>query len=241
MEINLLHGDAVDLADQVFLFKRTIREAALRHNMYATFMAKPMSGEPGSAMHIHQSLIDIESGRNIFSNEEGDPTKEFFAFIAGHQRYLPNVMAILAPYVNSYRRLERWTTAPINVHWGYDNRTVGLRVPHSKPSARRLENRVPSSDSNPYLAIAASLACGFLGIVEQLSPDDPIEGSARNLPYGLPRGLLEAVALFAECDPLNDIFGKSFVSTYRAIKESEFETFMKVISPWEREYLLLNV
>lgn len=241
MEINLLHGDAIDLADQVFLFKRTIREAALRHNMYATFMAKPMSGEPGSAMHIHQSLMDIETGRNIFSNDEGEQTKDFFAFIAGHQRFLPHVMAILAPYVNSYRRLERWTAAPINVHWGYDNRTVGLRVPHSKPDARRLENRVPSSDANPYLAVAASLACGYLGIMEQLSPDDPIEGSARGLPYGLPRGLLEALALFSECEALNDIFGKSFVSTYRAIKEAEFETFMKVISPWEREYLLLNV
>jgi glutamine synthetase len=241
MEINLLHGDAVDLADQVFMFKRTIREAALRHNMYATFMAKPMSGEPGSAMHIHQSLIDIQTGRNIFAGPEGENTADFFAFIAGHQRYMPNVMAILAPYVNSYRRLERWTAAPINVHWGYDNRTVGLRVPYSTPEARRLENRVPSSDANPYLAIAASLACGFLGLKEQLTPDDPIEGSARGLPYGLPRGLLEALELFSQCEALNDIFGKSFVSTYRAIKEAEFETFMKVISPWEREYLLLNV
>jgi glutamine synthetase len=241
MEINLDHGAAVDLADQVFLFKRTIREAALRHQMYATFMAKPMSGEPGSAMHIHQSIVDIESGRNIFSNAEGEPTSDFFAFIAGHQRYLPHVMAIMAPYVNSYRRLERFTTAPINVHWGYDNRTVGLRVPFSKPQARRLENRVPSSDANPYLVIAASLACGLLGLNEGLTPEDPIQGSAKELPFGLPRGLLEAVALFAECAPLHEVFGKSFVSTFRAIKIAEFETFMRVISPWEREYLLLNV
>ena len=241
MEINLLHGDAVDLADQVFLFKRTIREAALRHQMYATFMAKPMSNEPGSAMHIHTSLRDTETGQAIFSDAEGNPTKEFFSFIAGHQRYLPNVMCIMAPYVNSYRRLERYTASPINVHWGYDNRTVGLRVPHSKPDARRLENRIPSSDANPYLAMAASLACGLLGLEEGIHPDDPIEGSARELPYGLPRGLLEAVALFEECEPLVDIFGRSFVTTFRAIKQAEFETFMRVISPWEREYLLLNV
>lgn len=241
MEINLLHGNAVDLADQVFLFKRTIREAALRHKMYATFMAKPMSGEPGSAMHIHMSLRDVEANRPIFSDEEGNPTKEFFSFIAGHQRYLPHVMCILAPYVNSYRRLERYTASPINVHWGYDNRTVGLRVPHGKPDARRLENRVPSSDANPYLALAASLACGLLGLEEGLTPSEPIDGSARNLPYGLPRGLLEAVALFEECEPLQDIFGASFLHTFRAIKQAEFETFMKVISPWEREYLLLNV
>jgi glutamine synthetase len=241
MEINLRHGDPLALADQVFLFKRTIREAALQHDMYATFMAKPIANEPGSAMHIHQSVVDIETGRNIFSGPDGAPTPEFFAFIAGQQRYLPHVMCILAPYVNSYRRLMRRSVAPINVHWGYDNRTVGLRVPHSSPEARRIENRVPSSDANPYLAIAASLACGYLGMIEQSTPSEPIEGSAYTLDFGLPRGLLEAVALFEECEELADIFGRSFVSTYRAIKQAEFETFMRVISPWEREYLLLNV
>ncbi|UOM36214.1 glutamine synthetase family protein [Acuticoccus sp. I52.16.1] len=241
MEINLLHGDAVDLADQVFLFKRTLREAALRHKMYATFMAKPMSGEPGSAMHIHASLVDHESGKTIFSDDEGNPTKEFFYFIAGHQKYLPAVMCILAPYVNSYRRLERFSASPTNVSWGYDNRTVGLRVPHGPPAARRLENRIPSSDANPYLAVAASLACGLLGLEEGQHPDDPIDGSASSLPFGLPRDLLNAVTLFEECEPLSDIFGKSFVSTFRAIKQAEYETYMRVISPWEREYLLLNV
>lgn len=241
MEINLLHGDPIALADQVFLFKRTIREAALRHNMYATFMAKPIANEPGSAMHIHQSVVDLEDGSNIFSNPDGQPTREFFSFIAGQQRYLPHVMCMLAPYVNSYRRLMRKSSAPVNVHWGYDNRTVGLRVPNSSPVARRVENRVPSSDANPYLAIAASLACGYLGLIDGLSPEEPIEGSAYALDFGLPRGLLEAVALFEECEELTDIFGKAFVATYRAIKQAEFETFMRVISPWEREYLLLNV
>ncbi len=241
MEINLRHGDPVQLADQVYLLKRTIREAALRHKMYATFMAKPMSREPGSAMHIHQSVVDAETGRNIFSDGDGNPSPEFFAFIAGQQKYLPAVMCMLAPYVNSYRRLARNTAAPINVHWGYDNRTVGIRVPNSGPQARRVENRVPSSDSNPYLAIAASLACGYLGIENGLSPEDPIEGSARGLPYTLPRGLLEAVALFEETEELVEIFGKSFVHTYRAIKQTEYDTFMRVISPWEREYLLLSV
>jgi glutamine synthetase len=241
MEINLLHGDPLALADQVFLFKRTIREAALRHNMYATFMAKPIADEPGSAMHIHQSIVDVETGRNIFSDDDGGPTKEFFSFIAGQQRYLPHVMCMLAPYVNSYRRLMRKSVAPINAHWGYDNRTVGLRVPNSGPEARRVENRVPSSDANPYLAIAASLACGYLGMIEGLTAEEPIEGSAYALEFGLPRELLEAVALFEVSDPLADIFGRSFVQTYRAIKQAEFETFMRVISPWEREFLLLNV
>jgi glutamine synthetase len=151
------------------------------------------------------------------------------------------VMPFFAPYVNSFRRLSPYTAAPTNVEWGYDNRTVGLRVPNSGPEARRVENRVPSSDANPYLAIAASLACGYLGMIEGLTPEEPIEGSAYNLEFGLPRELLEAVALFEDSDPLADIFGRSFVQTYRAIKQAEFETFMRVISPWEREFLLLNV
>lgn len=241
MEINLRHGDPLALADQVFLFKRTIREAALKHEIYATFMAKPIAQEPGSAMHIHQSIIDPETGQNIFSNEDGEPTPEFFSFIAGLQTYLPAAMCMLAPYVNSYRRLARYTAAPINIQWGYDNRTVGIRIPRSGPEARRVENRVPSSDANPYLAIAASMACGWLGIEQGLTPGEPIKGSARELPYDLPRGLLEAVAAFQDCEPMQQVFGETFVPVYSAIKQEEFETFMRVISPWEREYLLLNV
>lgn len=241
MEINLRHGDPLILADQVFMFKRTIREAALAHNIYATFMAKPIANEPGSAMHIHQSVVDGETGNNIFSDADGRPTSEFFSFIAGQQKYLPMVMCILAPYVNSYRRLTRESSAPINVAWGYDNRTTGLRVPPASPASRRVENRVPSSDANPYLAIAAGLACGYLGMIEGLAPTEPVDGSAHGLDYDLPRGLLEAVATFEDCEAIQEIFGRQFVSTYADIKRSEFETFMRVISPWEREYLLLNV
>jgi len=241
MEINLRHGHPLELADQVFLFKRTIREAALRHDMYATFMAKPMSNQPGSSMHIHQSVIDRKTGDNIFSNKDGEASREFLSFIAGHQAFLPAVTCIMAPYVNSYRRFSRDSTAPVNVFWGYDNRTVGLRVPNAKPAARRLENRVPSSDANPYLAIAASLACGYLGMMQKLTPDEPRTGYSSDHMHALPRGLLEAVAMFEECEELNEVFGEKFVATYRAIKQEEFETFMAVISPWEREYLLLNV
>ncbi|MDX6806851.1 glutamine synthetase family protein [Terrihabitans rhizophilus] len=240
MEINLRHGDPLALADQVFMFKRTIREAALAHNIYATFMAKPIANEPGSAMHIHQSVWD-EKGRNIFSGEDGEPTEAFFHFIAGQQKYLPKVMCILAPYVNSYRRLTKAATAPINVAWGYDNRTTGIRVPPAGSAARRVENRIPSSDANPYLALAASLACGYLGLIEAEKPTAPVEGSAHGLDYALPRGLLEAVSAFEECDELGALLGPTFTSTYAALKRGEYETFMRVISPWEREYLLLNV
>jgi len=241
MEINLRHGDPVELADQVFLFKRTIREAALRHKMYATFMAKPIASEPGSSMHIHHSVIETDTGRNIFSMPDGDMSEAFLSFIAGMQTYLPGVMCMLAPYVNSYRRLIRNTSAPINVRWGYDNRTVGLRVPLSDAANRRVENRVPSSDANPYLAIAASLACGYLGLTRKLTPDTPVEGATANTDFALPRSILDAVRLLEDTPELVEIFGPTFARTYRAIKEIEYETFMGVISAWEREYLLLSV
>lgn len=241
MEINLLHGDPLVLADQAFLFKRTMREAALQHDVYATFMAKPMEDQPGSAMHIHQSVVDVDTGKNVFSDESGKSNSVFFAHIAGLQKYLPAAMSFLSPYVNSYRRIVRYGAAPINLQWGYDNRTVGLRVPHSKAQDRRVENRVAAADANPYIAIAASLACGYLGMKEGLTPTEPLATSAYELPIELPHDLFEALGLLNQSEPLQNLLGNKFTQVYTAIKETEFETFMRVISPWEREYLLLNV
>lgn len=240
MEINLRHGDPLALADQVFLLKRTIREAALAHDIYATFMAKPIAHEPGSAMHLHQSVLDA-GGRNIFTDDKGKPAAAFFQFLGGQQRYLPAATCMLAPYVNSFRRLVRGHSAPVNVQWGYDNRTTGIRVPPSTPANRRVENRVPSSDANPYLALAASLACGYLGLMKRLSPGEPTAGIAKTEEFDLPVGLLEAVDLFEDTPELTEVLGRPFVTTFAAVKRAEFATFMRVISPWEREFLLLNV
>jgi glutamine synthetase len=241
MEINLLHGDPLDLADQAFLFKRTAREAALRHKMYTTFMAKPHGKEPGSAMHIHQSILDKKTRSNVFSNADGTPSALFFSHIAGLQKYLPAAMALFCANVNSYRRLTRYLSAPINVHWGYDNRTAGLRVPMSDAQARRVENRVGGADANPYIALAASLACGYLGMIEGVQPSDPIVGSAHDLPFGLPRSLDEALRELRGCEPLVKLLGEPFVEAFTIVKEAEYEVFLQVISSWEREHLLLNV
>ena len=134
LEVNFVHGDALNLADQVFVFKRTMRETALRHDIYATFMAKPMQREPGSALHIHQSVVDARTGKNIFSKEDGSEHERFRHFIGGLQRYTPGAIACFAPSVNSYRRFAPDIAAPINVHWGYENRTTGIRVPDAGPS-----------------------------------------------------------------------------------------------------------
>ena len=241
VEINLLHGDPLKLADQVFFFKRTIREAALRNNCFATFMAKPMQDEPGSAMHIHQSVVDARTGRNIFSDDKGAPTKAFYSFLAGQQTHIPTVVCMLAPYVNSYRRYVPHGSAPINLEWGPDNRTTGLRIPISEPHARRIENRVVGMDCNPYLALAASLACGYLGMKAKLKPREAVAGEAYHRPRALPRDLLASLDLFEECPDITRVLGVGFCNLYKAIKRDEVETFLRVISPWERDHLLLNV
>jgi glutamine synthetase len=240
MEINFFHGHPLGLADEVFLFKRTVREAALRHDMFATFMAKPIAGEPGSAMHVHQSVLD-QAGRNLFSNDDGSPSAEFYWYIGGLQHYLPACMALFAPYVNSYRRLVRSTAAPINIQWGTDNRTVGIRSPVAGPSARRVENRVIGADANPYVALAATLACGYLGIKNKIDATPECKGNAYLGEYQLPRSLDEALGLLRAEKDLHEVLGDAFVTVYCAIKETEHAEFMKVISPWEREHLLLHV
>jgi glutamine synthetase len=241
MEINFFHDHPLGLADEVFFFKRTVREAALRHDMYATFMAKPIAGEPGSAMHMHQSILDRKTQQNIFSNPDGTASQAFFHYIGGLQKYVPSAMALVAPYVNSYRRLSRYTAAPINIEWGYDNRTVGIRSPISAPDARRLENRVIGADANPYLAMAMTLACGYLGMKNQIKPKPEMKGDAYLSAYALPRSLGEALDWLRRDSDLHDVLGHEFITVYTEIKELEFAEFMKVISPWEREHLLLHV
>ncbi|MGF1561788.1 MAG: glutamine synthetase family protein [Geminicoccaceae bacterium] len=241
LEFNFNHGDPLELADQVFLFKRIVREAALKHGIYATFMAKPIEEEAGSAMHLHQSVYALDSGLNLFGQDDDSDSDLFRWHIGGLQRYLPHAMPLLAPNVNSYRRLIRFWDAPINLHWGYENRTAGLRVPQTARASRRVENRVAGADVNPYLAIAASLACGYLGMIEQIEPDTPIKGSAYRLPQTLPRYMPDGLRLLRDCPPLHDLFGSSFVRVLLAVKSLEHDEYQSVISSWEREHLLLNV
>ncbi|AWX99009.1 glutamine synthetase [Marinomonas primoryensis] len=243
MEINFIHGDPLDLADQVFVFKRTLREAALKHGVYATFMAKPMKDEPGSSMHIHQSLVDVKTGKNVF-DDNGKPSELFYHYLGGLQKFTPNAISFFAPNVNSYRRFSPEMAAPINMNWGFDNRTAGLRIPFAPPEATRIENRFPGADSNPYLAIAATLACGYLGMKQKIQPTDPVKNNEPPSDYPeveIARTLEEGLRLLEECEPLCDILGNDFVTAYMGVKRSEFETFNRVISSWEREHLLLNV
>jgi glutamine synthetase len=243
VEINLTHGDPVLLADQVFYFKRIIREAALNHDMFATFMAKPMRDQPGSAMHVHQSVVDLASGDNIFSDAQGNVSDRFMHFIGGCQKYLPQALPLMAPYVNSYRRFEKDSnsSAPTNFAWGYDNRATGLRVPNAGAQDRRVENRVVGVDCNPYLAIAVGLACGYLGMMQNTKPGEPAAGELDDDTYNIPTTLDEALNLFEEAEDVHEVLGRDFCMIYGAVKREEMRQFHREISPWEREHLLLNV
>jgi glutamine synthetase len=192
-------------------------------------------------MHIHHSILSLEDGSNIFSGPQGGETDAFFHFIAGMQNHLPSVMAMLAPYVNSYRRYVRDHAAPINLEWARDNRTTGIRVPLSGPKARRVENRVAGMDCNPYLGIAASLACGYLGLMEGKRPDKQFKGDAYDGHEDVPRVLGEALDLFDAATDLHDLLHPDFARVYSIVKRAEYDEFLQVISPWEREHLLLNV
>ena len=240
LEINLRHGDPIKLADEVFFFKRLIREAALKHDCFATFMAKPIEGEPGSAMHVHHSVIDAK-GRNIFTGPGGGETDAFFHFIGGLQEHMPSAIAVIAPYVNSYRRYVPDSAAPVNLEWGRDNRTTGIRIPISDPAARRIENRLPGMDCNPYLCIAASLACGYLGLKNEIRPDKRWVGEAYESESEIAGSLSDALDLFDEAKELRAVLGEDFARVYSIVKRLEYKEFLQVISPWEREHLLLNV
>jgi glutamine synthetase len=184
---------------------------------------------------------DQASGRNLFSGADGADSPLFLAFIGGLQKYLPEAAPLFAPNVNSFRRMRPSHSAPINVQWGHDNRSCGLRVPISDPANRRIENRLPGADANPYLAMSAALICGYLGAEENLRPTEPVEGDAYHHARTLPRTLEAALERFTACTAVRRRLGEAFFQAFVRIKEAELEAFQGVISSWERDHLLLKV
>ena len=242
MEINFQHGEPLELADQVFLFKRTLRQAAIKHKLYATFMAKPMENQPGSSLHLHQSLLNKKNNKNIFYNKKNTISNLMKNYIGGLQEFTPKLMPIHAPNINSYRRLFATWDAPRNTNWGIGNRSCGFRIPSNEEHSMRIENRISGSDTNPYLVIAANLAAGYLGIKNKIKPSAETKKSV----FGdqksfLPKNMEQAISLFEKNDQINDVFNQKFVRTIAAIRRVENQAYLKVISSWEREFLLLNV
>lgn len=223
-------------ADNAVLLKAAVKEIANKHGFTASFMAKWNQSLPGCSGHIHQSLWDKE-GTNLFHNSENpeELTNTLKHFMAGQLYCLPQIMPMYAPTINSYKRLVDGSWAPNTPTWGIENRTTALRfIKGTKPSGTNLEMRVPGSDSNPYLAMAASLASGLYGIENQLPlTTESTLGNAYQHSNKLPNTLQNATNSFRDSKVANSLFGEAFVSHFCKTREWECQQYEKQVSDWE--------
>ena len=229
MEINFFHAHPLTLADEVFFFKRTVREAALRHDMFATFMAKPHHDWAGSGMHIHLSLLD-KAGQNLFA---GDPISPLFRHALGGMREtMADFMAVWAQSANAYRRYVPKAYVSMAAHWGFNNRTVALRIPRGHGSATRIEHRVAGADANPYLVIASMLAGISHGVANGIDPGPAVEGNAEAIEAPpLPTAWVNAVDRFQRSGVVRSAFGASFQEVFSRLKHAERCNFERIVTP----------
>ena len=243
-EINLIHGDDVMKAcDSAVLLKRLIKGVALRHGFEATFMAKLYGGEAGNGMHVHMSLSD-ESGDNVFADSDGDPlgTPALRHAIGGLMELMPASMALFAPNLNSFRRFQPGLYVPMTPTWGYDNRSVALRIPSGANAARRVEHRVAGADANPYLLLATLLASVCHGLDTAVSPGEPVTGNAyRQYEPTLTNSWSKALDLLEHSEPLGEAFGQAFLKVFLANRRAERELAMQSVSRLEYDWYLRHV
>jgi len=238
-EINLEHvDDPIQAADDCVLFKRIVQGVAQKHGFQATFMAKPYLERAGNGLHMHVSLLD-KNGRNVFDGGEEIASETLSHAIGGVLEVMPESMAFIAPNVNSYRRYLPDIFVPTQRSWGYENRSVALRIPAGGGDARRIEHRVAGADANPYLVLSTLLAGIHKGIVEKIAPGDPWEGNAaEDYDEGLPFRPRRALDLLDDSCGLADYFGADYLRAYRACKEKELDSFESQISPLEYAWFL---
>lgn len=226
-------------ADKAVLFKTGVKEIAFRHQIVPTFMAKWNSRLPGCGGHLHQSLWDSDGRINLFADEPG-PNELSRHYMAGLLACLPEVLPMYAPNVNSYKRIGHGDWAPSNLTWGVDNRTASVRYIPGNKKTTRIELRVPGADSNPYLAMAASLASGLYGIKNKLKLTWPeTKGNAYNETSGkLPATLDEAAERMAASEIAKELFGEEFVEHFTGTRKWECTKFHDEVTDWElKRYL----
>ena len=235
-EINLLHhDDALLMADQTFLMKRLIKNCARKFNMNATFMAKPFSEEAGNGMHAHLSVVD-KDGNNVFKVDKNNQPQGIFAeAISGLLKTTPDFLSFYASHSNSYRRLvHNADHAPTTLSWGNENRTALIRLPEASAEATRLEFRLPSADSNPYLVFASILSSVLSGITEKHPLDKETLGNAHaQHEPALAITWREAVHKTSESLIVKEFFGERFQKSYQCVKESEIKRFESTITDFE--------
>jgi glutamine synthetase len=222
--------EALPAADKGALFKTAVKEIASHHGLIPTFMAKWNADLPGSGGHIHQSLASVADGDNLFHK---DPSL-MRHYIAGLVTFAPELMALVCPTVNSYKRTVPGTWAPVNATWGDDNRTTALRAIAGSPKAARVELRLGGADLNPYVAMAASIAAGLEGIERKLDPPPPTANaySATGAP-ALPQDLIEAIARLRTSEVARKWLGSEFVEHYACTREWEVSQYRRAVTDWE--------
>jgi glutamine synthetase len=229
-EINLKESaDAVGAALDGLLLKRAVKAAARAHGLEATFMAKPHHDWAGSGMHIHLSLLD-NSGRNVFA---GDPISPLFRHALGGMREtMADFMAVWAQSANAYRRYVPKAYVPMAAHWGFNNRTVALRIPRSNGTATRVEQRVAGADANPYLVIASILAGMRHGMTKEIDPGPAVEGNSEGIEAPpLPTAWVNALDLFQRSETVRDAFGAPFQDVFSRLKHAERNNFERIVTP----------
>jgi glutamine synthetase len=231
--------DALAAADKAALFKTIVKTLCQRRGWMATFMAKWSRDWPGQSGHMHMSLIDTKSGKPAFfdDNAQWHMSTKMGWFVGGQQRLMPELLAMIAPTINSYTRLIPGFWAPTGATWGFENRTCALRVIGGSPSSQRVEYRVGAADINPYIALAAAIGSGLWGIERQAEPDDAIGGNAYEQSIAderrLPSTLWDAAQRLRASSAARDLFGDPFVDHYAATREWEEREARKAITDWQ--------
>lgn len=249
-EIDLHYGNALQLADNLLTAKMIIKQVAEEHNLYATFMPKPLFGSAGSGMHTHQSIF--QKGKNLFARAD-DPyglSTIAYQYLAGLLAHIKEISAVISPIVNSYKRLVSGFEAPVYICWGRMNRSALIRVPRiskGRYQSTRLELRSPDASSNPYLVYALVLNAGLDGMEKGLKPSKPVEENVYQLEAPalenknielLPRSLWEALEYFRQSKFAARVLGPALFEKYYEIKKHEWEEYSIQVTKWELDKYL---
>ncbi|MBL4603988.1 MAG: glutamine synthetase [Emcibacteraceae bacterium] len=238
MEVAISASSAIETADRAILFKNVMKTIAIRNELMVTFMAKWTMKEQGQSGHIHISLQN-EDGTNIFYDDDNEfgISEKMRHFIGGQQKLMPEFLSLLAPTVNSFKRLNPDFWAPTWGSWGIDNRTVALRIIPGSEKSQRIEYRVPGADCNPYLAMAAVIASGLWGIKSKIEPTPISSGNAYSqvspTELKLPASLSEAANLFVNSEAAEEFFDIGFINHYAKTRIAEEVKFNQAITDWE--------
>lgn len=238
-EINLYHRkDALAAADDAILLRRLIDGVARAHGLRATFMAKPLADFAGNGMHVHASLLDAAGG-NVFARLDGEGDRLLGQAAAGLLTTMEDATLLFVPSYNGYRRLVPGSYAPVSVTWGYDNRSVAVRVPNGPPQARRLEHRIAGAEAHPHLVLAAILAGMAEGLEKALEPPPPVVGNAYDVEARrLSPSMADAVSRFSASPFIASAFGADYQRIYGVMKREELAAFTRVILPLEYDTYL---